>query len=288
MNEIVRGSIAILENLLPKMLIGMLAGSFLISTPIFKTLAKSSAKILKIKSGIVVVSFLANKTLSLSILSQMHKKGIIDDREVFIASIAGLFPTALRSAILTLMPVAISTLGFKIGATYVALELFSKFIIMCVAIWFGRRVVNESVSFDLNYSLLESVVLALKTFIRVSAIIVPTIFATQLLINSATVDEKYVIVFAGAGSTLAGFGVVGSLLSIGRIDEKSALMSLFVALAIHRIVESIRFSSPLNISFFGHKLGIKLSVLTLLANEASCILSITLLYATSLFGLIDP
>ncbi len=287
--RVVEESVAILGNILPKMFVGIVAGSFLISAPFFKTLAEVSARFLRMRSGIAVISFFANKALSLSILSQMHKKGVIDEREVLVAHIAGLFPMALRSSVLTLAPVAISTLGFKLGLTYLAIELFSKLVVASIAVWFGRRSVsNDPYFFDFDYPLSESLILALKTFVRVSVIITPTVFATLFLINlnEAAVNEEFVIVLAGAGSTLAGFGVAGSLLAKGEVNRGEVLLLLFVALALHRLVESARFSTPLNVSFFGRKLGIRLSIFTLLANEASCALSIALLLTLLSFNLL--
>ena len=291
MNEVVGEAVHILQTILPRMFIGILAGNLIISSPIFRRFVEFSVKLFRIRSGVAVAAFFADKAVGTSVLAEMYKKRIIDEKEVVIASVLGLLPLSIRSAFLTLAPVSISTLGFKLGASFLIIELLSKFIVAGVAYSFiGKITVSEEIiDYRNERSGFHSLLFALKTFFRVSLIISLTVFITTFLINSGSftsIDEKSMLILAGAGSTLAGFGVAGSLLSEGKLKEEAVLILLFVALALHRVVEAIRYSMPMNVSFFGYKTGVKVAALTLLANELSCVVGLVFAYASVSLGII--
>ncbi|ADC64405.1 conserved hypothetical protein [Ferroglobus placidus DSM 10642] len=275
-------AVLVLQTILPRIFLGILAGSLIISSPIFRHITKYSVKFFKIRSSAAVAAFFADKAVGLSVLAEMYKKGVINEKEVVIASVLGLLPLSIRSTFLTLAPVSISTLGFKLGVSFLTIELLSKFIIAGIAYSFGRKITMSTetiMDYRNEQPVFSSLLFALKTFFRVSLIISLTVLLTAFLINSdnfTPIDERSMLILAGAGSTLAGFGVAGSLLSEGKLNEEVVLILLFVALALHRAVEAVRYTVPLNISLFGYKTGARVAALTFLANEISCIIGLVL------------
>ena len=106
-------TIELLRLILPMMLVGMITASFLYSLPQFRRVSDritALTSFANLKSGVAVAAFFAHKVTALSILADMHKKKLIDDREVIIASIIGMLPMGIRATILLLTPVAISAM----------------------------------------------------------------------------------------------------------------------------------------------------------------------------------
>ena len=284
-------TIELLRLILPMMLVGMITASFLYSLPQFKRVSDritALASFANLKSGVAVTAFFAHKVTALSILADMHKKKLIDDREVIIASIIGMLPMGIRATILLLAPVAISALGLKLGTIYLSLELLSRLLVALIGVHLGRRYLTGGIiDYTTEISLKSSLLDALKQFCRVSLVLVPTIFAMILLLDfglnsilsSLNLDvSQLVIIVTGTSSTIAGLGVAGSLLARGEIDGRVALISLMVALALHRVVESLRHSMPINISLFG-SFGVRLTAILFLMNELAWFFAIMCLFS---------
>lgn len=123
-------TITLLQLIAPKMLIGMLVASVLFSLPQFEKVTKRTitlASSANLKSGVAIAAFFANKVVAMSILADMYKRGLINSREVMIASVIGMFPLGIRAVTLILAPVAVSALGLKLGLILCSLELMSRF-----------------------------------------------------------------------------------------------------------------------------------------------------------------
>ncbi|RLI76842.1 hypothetical protein DRP05_11980 [Archaeoglobales archaeon] len=239
--------------------------------------------------------FFAHKVTALSILADMYKKRLIEDKEVVIASIVGMFPMGVRVVVLLLAPVAISVLGLKLGIIYVLLEVLSKFMVALIGVFLDRKYLAGGVlEYITNVSLKNSMLDAFKQFFKVLSILVPSIFLAMLLIDLSfnslvsqiSIETAHLlIVVTGTTSTIAGLGVAGSLIATNEVDGKSALLLLMIASALHRIVESLRFSMPVNISLFG-SFGVRLTLILLLMNELASIFAILGLFLIINFGFV--
>ena len=286
LEKVVLDTIAILKLIIPTMFVGMLIANLLYSLPQFK---KVNDKIValtsfaNLKSGIAVAAFFAHKVTALSILADMYKKELIDDREVIIASIVGMFPMGIRVVVLLLAPVAISALGLKLGTIYVSLEILSRFMVALIGVFLGRKYLTGGIlEYSTNVSLKNSMFDAFKQFFKVLLILVPSIFLAMLLLDLGfkSLVSRFsfetthlLILVTGTTSTIAGIGVTGSLIATKEIDSRNALLLLMIASALHKIIESLRFSMPVNVSLFG-SFGIRLTMILLLMNEIASLLSI--------------
>ncbi|MCD6494378.1 MAG: hypothetical protein J7K36_11425, partial [Archaeoglobaceae archaeon] len=236
-----------------------------------------------LKSGVAVAAFFAHKVTALSILADMYKKRLIDDKEVIIASIIGMFPMGIRIVILLLAPVAISALGLKLGTIYVFLEILSRFLVALIGVYLGRKYLTGGViNYTADVSLKNSIFDTFKQFFRVLLVLIPSIFVAILLLDlgfNSLVSHfnlkasQLIILVTGTSSTIAGLGVTGSLLAKNEVDGRIALILLMIASAFHRIVESLRFSMPINVSLFG-SFGIRLTMILLLMNELALLFGV--------------
>ncbi len=288
----------LLMLILPKMFVGMVAATIIFSIQKVRDAANKMTKLTDLahlKSGVAVVAFFTSKVVGLSVLAEMYKEKMIDGKEVIIASIIGMFPLSIRAIALIMGPVALSSLGTKLGTIYCALELTSKFFIMILGIYLGKKFLDGSKeSYEVKTSLKDNLVNTLKHFVRISIILAITIFLVSLVLSSGFIKifglnaktPQVVIVLAGTGSTIAGFGTAGLLLSKGQISESSAMLALMIAMIFHRVIEVLRFSFPLNVSLFGPRLGTRLTFALFLVGEIACILNITILLVLIKLGIV--
>ena len=291
-------TIEILKLILPMMFAGMVIASFLYSLPQFRKLGDkvtALASFANLKSGVAVAAFFAHKVTALTILAEMYKKRLIDGKEVVIASIIGLLPMSFRAVILLTGPIAISALGLKLGVIYVSLELLSRFFVALIGVYLGKKyLTGGKIEFGTQISLKSGLIDALKQFCRVLLVLVPSVFAVLLLLNlgfSSTLSRleldasQLVVIATGTSSTIAGMGVAGSLLAKGEIGERGVMISLVVASALHRVVESIRNSMPINVSLFG-SFGVRLTAILFLMSELASLFAILLLFLLIFIGMI--
>ncbi|WP_456370299.1 hypothetical protein [Geoglobus sp.] len=283
---VISEGMAILELVLPRMFAGMVLAGVLFSTPKFRKIAKSFERLAKtanLKSGVPVAAFFADRYAALSILSEMRRRGVISDREVIVCTIVGTFPMSVRSVLLVMGPLALSSLGLRYGLTYILLELGSKLLVTLIGVLAGRRYLEGGVvSIKFQTSVKGSVAQSIRQFVRVAAILISSVFAVLLLVDAGLnrvplATSQLAIVSAGAGSTVAGIGVAGSLMAKGLVSGKDALLNLIIAQMLHRVVEGLRSSMPANISMFGPYLGSRLTVITFLAGELGCLISLAML-----------
>jgi len=287
-------TIELLKIILPIIFISLIFSNIFFLLPQIKNLMN------KIKYGGLMLAFLVHPIVGSSILANLYKKQILNEEKVVYLFLLSLIPKTLRRMLIILGPVAISTLGLMLGLTYITLKLLSTLIIIAI-IFLIIKIINKNKTinniefkYDYGYSIKESIVRSLTIFLRISAILVPSIFIAMLLLELGfleilnEVGEQFLVTFnlspagmviivAGTPSMIAGIGVAGSLIAKNVIDNYSALMLILIASLFNSVIELIRIFLPLNISFFGVKLGIKLSLINFAIRILACILSINIL-----------
>ncbi len=290
----------LLKMVVPIMFVGLLASNIFFSLPQVRRFIEPIDRLTSfanLRCGSVVLAFFAHPIAGLSVLSDLYRKGTLRENEVTVIFLISLIPRTIRIILMFLAPIAFSALGFFLGLIYASLELISRLGAIFVGILLGRRLVEdgcivESDNLD-GVTIKESVVRSIKLFFRTLVVFVPSVFAVMLLLDLGFLNvlngmckpfmntfgiptSGLIIIAAGTSSMVAGIGVAGSLISKGAIDGFSALVSIFVASMFHGIVECLRRSLPLNISFFG-KLGIKLTLINLAVREVACVVALAIL-----------
>ncbi|AKG91363.1 Uncharacterized protein conserved in archaea [Geoglobus ahangari] len=283
---------AILQTILPRMFIGMVLAGALFSMPEFRkvtALFERLARVANLKSGVPVAAFFADRYAALSILAEMRRRGAVSDREVMVCAVMGMFPMGIRSTLLVMGPLALSSLGAKYGLAYILLDLTSKLLVSLTGALAGRMYLEGGqVEVEFRMPVRESVVQSVRQFLRVAAVLIPSVFAVLLVVDAGMNrlplnTAQLAILSAGAGSTIAGIGVAGSLVAKGVVSGETALLHLIVAQMLHRVVEGLRSSMPVNVSMFGASLGSRLTAVTFIAGEVACLISLgILLISTSL------
>ncbi len=290
----------LLKMIVPIMFVGLLASNIVFSLPQVRRLMEPIDRLTSfanLRCGSVVLAFFAHPIAGLSVLSDLYRKGALKENEVTVVFLISLIPRTIRIIFMFLAPIAFSALGFFLGLIYSLLEVFSRLGVIFIGILLGRRLVEdgcvvESEGFE-EVTIKESVVRSIRLFFRTLAVFVPSVFTVMLLLDLGFLNvlngmcrpfmdifgiptSGLVIIAAGTSSMVAGIGVTGSLIAKGAIDKFSALVSIFVASIFHGIVECLRRSLPMNVSFFG-KLGVKLTLINLAVRETACLIALTIL-----------
>lgn len=301
-------TLKLLKLILPVMFTGLIVANVLFSLPQFGRISVLIARLTSfgnLKSGLAIAAFLAHPVAALSMLAEMYRKRIIDDKEVVIANVVGLLPRAIRNTILFLAPVGFSALGFKTALTYILLIIISCILVVMVCIAIGRRHLEggDLIPFDNNAKLGDCLYNALKQFFRITAMLASTIFLVMLLFEAGLIDmfnevskpildvfglpdSSLLIIATGVPSMVAGIGTAGLLLAKGAIDEMSAVLSLMIASVFHSVVGCLRNTLPINLSLFGKSMGMKVTITFFSAQVVSNILAIFLLIALKFFQLV--
>lgn len=297
-------SLKLLELILPVMFIGLVVANILFSLPQFGKVSILIARITSfgnLKSGLAIAAFLAHPVAATSMLAEMHRKRMIDEKEVMIANVIGVLPRSLRAVILFLAPIGLPALGLKVGLIYISLTVISRIVVAMGCIVVGARVLDggDLILYSNNSKLRDCLYSALKQFFRITAMLIPTIFLVTFLFELGLLDtfsivkpvldtlglpdSSLLIIATGMLSMIVGIGTAGSLLAMDAIDEFSTVLSLLIASIFHSVIECLRNTLPINISLFGELLGVKVTVTFLLAQLVAGMLAVFLLMTLGFF-----
>ncbi len=302
-------TLELLRMVVPIMFVGLLASNIVFSLPQVRRFIEPIDRLTEfanLRCGAVVLAFFAHPIAGLSMLSDLYRRGVLEENEVTVVFLISLIPRNIRIVLMFLAPIAFSALGFLLGSIYTFLELVTRLSVILLGITLLRGIVRDGCTVNSDHledtTIWESVVRSMRLFIRTLAVFVPSVFAVMLLLDMGLLNvlgdvcrplmnsfgipaSGLVIIAAGTTSMIAGIGVAGSLLAKNVIDGFSALVSIFVASLFHGVVECFRRSLPLNMSFFG-RLGVKLTLINLAVREISCLTALLMLLLIHHAGLI--
>ena len=300
----------LLKMVVPVMFIGLLASNVFFSLPQVRRFIEPIDRLTSfanLRCGSVILAFFAHPIAGLSMLSDLYRRNVLNRDEVTVIFLISLIPRNIRIILMFLAPIAFSALGFILGLIYTLLEIFSRLGVILVGVLFGRRLVGDGCTIDDDHfedvTIKESVIRSIKLFFRTLAIFIPSVFIVMLILDLGFLNvlssvckpvldifglpsSGLIIIAAGTSSMIAGIGVAGSLLARGAIDYFSVLVSIFIASMFHGIVECLRRSLAINVSFFGTKLGVKLTMINVAVREGACIVALILLTIVHKLGIV--
>ncbi len=288
----IQETLRILRIVLPAVFFGLLASKYVYSIPQFRKLVFYISSRLKMKSSVAVAAFLIHPVAAYTILSELVRNSVIDEREAIIATLVGTFPRTLRLCVLFLIPVAVPALGIW-GIYYILLILLTRGVISLVGLAIARRTLDRDTVEPVE---VPEITLkdTIKRFVRIALTLSVTVFAVMLMFNAGIMDylnarlgpvlsslglpaSSLLIVATGFPSMLAAIATAGSLLAKGAIVGKALLISLFLASVAHSVVEVSRNTFPVAASIMGRTLGMKVALCILLSRIAANLIALTIL-----------
>jgi hypothetical protein len=280
--------------MIPPMFIGFFIAAVIRGSAFFRylslpTVRLASAANLPTECSTALTLFLVNSWTALAVLSEMHKKTkTINNNELIITVLVGSIPKIINSTIFYFAPVAISVLGLYAGGLYLCLDISANLFVALIGIFFGRLMLTGNASKPVEDYKQDSEKInitkiknglkeSLHSSVRIVKILIPTVFITQLIANYLLVkpiiqeyssvlgsigfpSSSLIVLFASLVSQSAAIVSSGTLLNGGEVSIKACLMLLFIARILHLGIGFLKGDIPINVSYFGGKIGLKVAV----------------------------
>ena len=305
-------TLEISKVMVPPIVVGFFVASVIRGSPLFRYLTLPTAKLaetanLPAECSAALTLFLVNNWAALALLSEVHSKGHINDRELVLAVLVGSIPKGIHNALFFSLPVALSVLGTHVGGIYVCLDLMASLFVSFIGILSARLFFAANRSTELNDKRDEApsdgwiamIKRGLKECIVSSLgiikVLVPTIFLAQLAIEYVLVlpivegynamieplgfsSSSLIVLMASVVSQSAALVASGALLNDGSLTTVGCLLLLFVARFLHLGIGCFRIGIPANVSYFHGTLGVKLAAIEYSLAEAANIIIISALF----------
>ena len=304
-------TVEISQVMIPPIVIGFFLANVIRRSPYFRYLTMPTAWLaavsrLPAECSAALTFFLINSWAALALLSEVHRKRQINDRELIVAVLVGFIPKGLNNMLIFSLPVALSVLGPQTGGLYIFLDLLSNLSVAGIGILAARRLLSaRALTLDreedpeqwygwvaiLKTGLREG----LSSSINIIKVLVPTIFLAQVAIEYVLVlpiVERYnslveplgfsssslIVLMASLVSQSAALVASGTLLREGSLSTVSCLLLLFMARFLHLGIGCFRIGIPTNISYFRGSLGLRIAAMEYLLIEVANVLIIMLLF----------
>jgi hypothetical protein len=305
-------TIEISKVMIPPIFIGFFVASIIRSSPYFRYLIMPTARLTTIarlprECSTALTLFLVNSWAALAVLSEVHKRKGINDNELIVAILVGFIPKGLNGMLLYSLPVALSVLGPHAGGLYVCLDLLANFFVAGIGILAARMMLSPRISMTAKEEeaapaggwkaiLKEGLNECISSSIKITRVLVPTIFLAQLAIEYVLVlpiVERYndlieplgfsssslIVLMASVVSQSAALVASGTLLKEGSLTTVSCLLLLFMARFLHLGIGCFRIGIPANVSYFRGSLGLRVTAIEYSLVEVANILMILILFS---------
>lgn len=251
----------------------------------------------------VGVSFLVSfgsPTAGNSMVAELNKKGLIDDKETLIASLVTSFP-ATFIFVRDLLPILIILLGTT-GLIYLGIVVFVGFSKTIITLVLGRFLLppkkHGAIQQEIKRKKFSAALRdALSTSWTPLRRILPTIAAAAIivfqLIDMGFFDmisvylkglpalrylppEGLPVIAAWFASNIGAYTIAGKLLADGILSSKEIVITLLVGRVLSSLVR-LRFTIPYYTGIFSPKLGMQIMLLSTLMQEGLTVIVIVLL-----------
>lgn len=239
---------------------------------------------LKEASGVSFIVSFGSPSSGNAMLMQLYRDNKINRKEMYIASLANTFPSALMHW-RSMLPVLIPLLGMT-GIIYFATFVFIGFIKTITVLIIGRFILKSNTELfhveNAHFIKLKPMDLLRKSIKqswplmkRVIFITIPVTIGIFYLIDMGVFNwltshikgvtrvfpipvEGLSIAAAYFGQTVAAYTIAGNLLAAGAISTKNIILALLLGQLLSSVITSFRYSAPYYMGIFGTKMGTEL------------------------------
>lgn len=289
------------KSVLPLMFLGCFLGRLFLNTALIRQLGRVMgplARLGHLPSGVdaPLTLCLVNEVAAYSMLAELKNNSIVNIREVVLFFLVSNLPKGLYNMVFYMAPVVLGALGMRLGLIYLLMYLGVFSAVGFVGLLLGRLLLPPQSAQDSSKQLpqptpdplLKKIIDAAKgslpTFGRIIAMFVPVTFLVITLMQTETVIQwlslvdpvlrqfglpapVLIVITTGMFSMVAGIGTLGPFLQSGIVTPVEAIAALLLASAIHYFLSFWYSNLPLNVSFFGPRLGSKVSVANMVILE---------------------
>lgn len=298
-------SLDYLFTIIPVMVIGVVAAEFLVEAGWIHKIGFIVSPMtrfahLREECSISFITAFGSPAASNSMLKKLYDDGLVDRKEVIVASLINSFPSIIMHW-RTLLPVFIPILGMA-GIIYLgiltAVGLLRTFVTLLIGHfllgekqYIPNNIVHQRASFLNAFRI--SIKKSKKTIFRIITTTIPVTILVFALIDAGLFDilavflkehavfvpvpgEALPIIAAQFTANIAAYTIAGNLLSAGILSTKEIVLSLLVGKILSSIV-SIRILIPYYVGIFGSKLGTQIMVYSAILREGILVVATVIL-----------
>ncbi len=294
-------SLDYLFTIIPVMVIGVIAAEFLVEIGWIHKIGFIASPLtrfahLREECSISFITAFGSPAASNSMLKKLYDDGLIERKELIIASLINSFPAIIMHW-RTLLPVFIPLLGTA-GMIYLgiltAVGLLRTFVTLLIGHFIlGEKqyalsnTIHQSPSFINSFKI--SIKKSKKTIFRIITMTIPVTILVFISIDAGFFNilaaflkehaifvpvpsEALPIIAAQFTTNIAAYTIAGNLLSAGILNTKEIVLSLLVGKILSSIV-SIRILIPYYVGIFGSKLGSQIMIYSAILREGILIVA---------------
>jgi hypothetical protein len=301
-------SLDYLLTIIPVMVIGVIAAEFLVEIGWIHKIGFIVSPLtrfahLREECSISFITAFGSPAASNSMLKKLYDDGLIERKEVVIASLINSFPSIIMHW-RTLLPVFIPLLGMA-GMIYLGILTAVGLLRTVVTLLIGRFLLdkkqhtpNKIIPHDPSYlnSFKLSIKKSKKTIYRIIMMTIPVTILVFIMIDAGFFEvlavflkehaafvpvpgEALPIIAAQFTANIAAYTIAGNLLSAGILNMKEIVLSLLIGKILSSIM-SIRILIPYYVGIFGSRLGAQIMIYSAILREGLLII-VTIILAFS-------
>ena len=276
---------------LPAMFLGCYCGVVLRTGKFFAFFSKALRPMTSLGKlpealGPFFILCLLNRYAANAMLAAFGKSGAVTKSTLMAVYLMGSLPTGIYFTIFYFSPLLITGLGWNLGTAFIVINIgMSTFVTIIGFIW-NRLLIQHKVSLELQKScctevdktdLVEAGKKAFKQFWDIAVVFIPITLAFACLMHTDFMKEVItrldpilrwfnltaagiLVIIAGIPTLIAAIGVAGTLLQSGALASQDVIFVLLLASFFHNIYDGISRVLPTNLSIFGTKTGVTVTV----------------------------
>lgn len=298
-------SLDYLLTIIPVMVIGVVAAEFLVEIGWIHKIGFIASPLtrfahLREECSISFITAFGSPAASNSMLKKLYDDGLIERKELIVASLINSFPAIIMHW-RTLLPIFIPLLGMA-GMIYLGILTAVGLLRTFVTLLIGHFLLNKK-QYSPNKTIYQpplflnafkiSIKKSKKTIFRIITMTIPVTVLVFVLIDAGFFDvladflkehavfvpvpgEALPIIAAQFTTNIAAYTIAGNLLSAGILSTREIVLSLLVGKILSSIV-SIRILIPYYIGIFGSKLGSQIMIYSAILREGILVVATVIL-----------
>ncbi|MBP2662226.1 MAG: nucleoside recognition domain protein [Firmicutes bacterium] len=282
------------KTALPAMFLGCYCGVVLKNRRFFTWFSKvlrpmTSLGKLPEALGPFFILCLLNRYAANAMLAEFGRNAVVNKNGIIAVYLMGSLPTGIYFTIFYFSPALIAGLGWKLGMAFMAINIGMSTLVTVIGILWNRiNFRQDDASHSEHQQTFSSatadkidLVAAARTafwqFWDIAVVFVPVTFVFALFMHTDIINEilpgaapvlhkvnltaaGVLVILAGIPTMIAAIGVAGTLLQSGALVAEEIIFTLLVASFFHNVYDAVSRVLPTNVSIFGVKLGVVVTV----------------------------
>lgn len=232
---------------------------------------------------------LLNRYAANAILAEFGRNAVVNKSGIIAVYLMGSLPTGIYFTIFYFSPALIAGLGWKLGMAFMVINIGMSTLVTVIGILWNRINFRQG---DASHSehqqafssatadkidLVAAARTAFGQFWDIAVVFVPVTFVFALFMHTDIINEilpsvapvlhkvnltaaGVLVILAGIPTMIAAIGVAGTLLQSGALVAEEIIFTLLVASFFHNVYDAASRVLPTNVSIFGVKLGVIVTV----------------------------